>query len=123
MLYRALADLVVVVHLAFIVSVLFGGLLALCWRWVPWVHVPAAAWGVAVEVFGWFCPLTPLENWLRQLSGSAGYAGGFIERYLIPVIYPEGLTRELQLILGCVLVALNVAVYLVVWRRFRSRRS
>ncbi len=117
MLYRALADLVVLTHLAFIVFALVGGLLALRWRWVPWVHLPAAAWGASVEVFGWFCPLTPLENWLRRASGSAGYSGGFIERYLMPIVYPAELTRELQLLLGCFLVVVNLAIYLVVWRR------
>jgi hypothetical protein len=123
LLYRVLADLVVFTHLAFIGFVLLGGLLALRWRWMVWVHVPTALWGVVVEVFGWVCPLTPLENWLRHASGSAGYPGGFVERYLIPVIYPEALTRDLQLILGCMVVAVNVAVYLVVWRRFRTRKT
>ena len=121
MLYQTLADIVVLTHLTFILFVLFGGLLALRWRWVPWAHVPAAAWGAALEFFGWSCPLTPLENSLRRLSGSAGYSGGFIEHYLMPIIYPEEFTRELQLFLGCVLVVLNVAVYLVVWRRYRTR--
>ncbi len=122
MLYRTLADLVALTHLAFIVFALFGGLLALRWRWVPWAHVPAAAWGAAVEFFGCFCPLTPLENSLRRASGSAAYSGGFIERYLIPIIYPEELTRGLQLLLGCLLVVLNLAVYFVVWRRRRTRK-
>jgi len=122
MLYRALADLVALTHLAFIVFALFGGLLALRWRWIPWAHIPAAAWGAAVEFFGFFCPLTPLENSLRRAGGATGYSGGFIERYLMPIIYPEGLTRELQLLLGFALVVLNLAVYLVVWRRFRSRK-
>ena len=121
MLYRALADLVVLTHLAFIIFALLGGLLALRWRWVPWAHLPAAFWGAAVEFFGWFCPLTPLENSLRRASGCAGYSGGFIERYLIPIIYPTELTRDLQLLLGWVLVILNLAVYLAVWRRLRAR--
>ena len=120
MLYRALADLIALTHLAFIGFALFGGLLALRWQWVSWVHLPAAAWGAAVEFFGWFCPLTPLENSLRRAGGSAGYSGGFIERYLMPIIYPTELTREFQLFLGCVLVVLNVAVYLAVWRRLRT---
>ena len=122
MLYRTLADLVALAHLAFIIFALFGGLLALYWRWAPWVHIPAVVWGTAVELFGWFCPLTPLENWLRRASGSAGYSDGFIERYLMPIIYPEELTRELQLLLGCVLLVLNLAVYFVVWRRYRTRK-
>ena len=122
MLYRTLADLVALAHLAFITFAVFGGLLALIWRWVPWVHVPAVAWGAAVEFFGWFCPLTPLENLLRPASGSAGYSEGFIEHYLMPIIYPEELTRELQMLLGCALVVFNLAVYFVVWRRRRIRK-
>ena len=122
MLYRVLADLVALSHLAFIAFALFGGLLALHWRWLPLAHLPAAGWAAAIEFFGWFCPLTPLENSLRRASGAAGYSGGFVDRYLIPVLYPAELTRELQLILGCALVVLNVAVYLVVWRRLRARR-
>lgn len=123
MLYRLLADIVALTHLAFIVFVLLGGLLALRWRWVPWAHLPAAAWGAAVEFFGRFCPLTSLENSLRRASGSAGYSGGFIERYLMPIIYPAELTRELQLFLGCALVVLNLAAYLAVWRRLRIRQQ
>ena len=117
MLYRVLADLVVFAHLAFIVFVLLGGLLTLRWRSLPWVHVPAAAWGAAVEFFGWFCPLTPLENSLRRAGGSAGYSDGFVERYLVPIIYPEELTREVQYLLGFTVVALNCAAYIMVWRR------
>ncbi len=123
MVYQVLADLVALSHLAFIAFALGGGLLALRWRWMPWAHLPAAAWGAAVELFGWFCPLTPLENVLRRASGSAGYSGGFIERYLMPVIYPAELTREFQLLLGCTLVVLNLAVYLSVWRRLRTRKA
>ena len=123
MLYQALADLVALTHLAFIVFALLGGVLALRWRWVPWVHLPAACWGAAVEFFGWFCPLTPIENSLRRASGSAGYSGGFIERYLIPILYPAELSRELQLFLGCVLVVVNLAVYLAVRRRLRTGKA
>ncbi len=122
MLYRALADLVVFAHFAFIVFVLLGGLLALRWRRAPWLHLPAAVWGVAVELLGWFCPLTPLETYLRRASGAAGYSGGFVERYLIPIVYPAELTRELQLLLGCAVLGINVAIYLVVWRRLRGAR-
>lgn len=123
MFYRILADLIAFVHLAFIVFAILGGLLALRWHWIPWVHLPAAVWGAAVEFFGWVCPITPLENSLRRASGSAGYSGGFIEHYLMPVIYPEGLTREWQLLLGCVVVVLNLAVYLAVWRRHRADKA
>ena len=120
MLYQLLADLVVLSHLAFILFAALGGLLALRYRWVPWVHLPAASWGAAVELFGWFCPLTPLENSLHRASGAAGYSGGFIERYFMPVLYPAELTREFQLFLGCTLVLLNLAIYLAVWRRLNG---
>jgi hypothetical protein len=122
MVYRILADLVVLSHLAFILFVLLGGLLVLRWQWLLWAHIPAACWGLIVELRGTICPLTPLENWLRNMSGSAGYTGGFIERYLIPVIYPVELTREIQLLLGCALVFINLTVYFVVWRRYRNIR-
>jgi len=122
MVYQALADFVALTHLAFILFALLGGLLALRWHWMPWAHLPAACWGAAVELFGWFCPLTPIESALRRASGSAGYSGGFIERYLIPIIYPAELTREFQLFLACVLVAVNLGVYLAVWRRLRTGR-
>ena len=123
MVYRILADLVVLTHLAFILFVLFGGLLVLRWRWVLWAHIPAAGWGLLIEITGWICPLTPLENWLRNLSGAAGYSGGFVERYLIPVIYPAALTRDIQLVLGGIVVLVNLAVYIAVWRRYRSPTS
>jgi hypothetical protein len=123
MLYRVLADLVVLAHLAFIVFALLGGLLALHWHWIPWAHLPAALWGALVEFFGWFCPLTPLENSLRLASGTAGYSGGFIEHYIIPIIYPAELTREVQMFLGLAVLAVNLAIYLMVWHRFRVDRS
>ncbi len=117
MALRLLADVAVLAHLAFILFVLFGGLLALRWPRAAWVHVPAAAWGTLVELAGWICPLTPLENSLRRASGEAGYSGGFVEHYVIPLIYPGTLTRELQLVLGAGVIALNLAVYAFVWRR------
>ncbi len=121
MLYRALADLVVLIHLAFIIFALLGGLLALRWRWVPWAHIPAAAWGVALELFAWLCPLTPLETWLRRTGGAHGYSGGFVEHYIIPVVYPAELTREVQILLGVGVLALNLGIYCAVWRRRRRR--
>lgn len=87
-------------------------------KWA-WVHVPAAVWGVAIEWVGWVCPLTPLENWLRLQAGVAGYRGGFVEHYLLPVLYPTGLTRGAQVALGGLVVAINLAAYLVVWTRYR----
>jgi hypothetical protein len=115
-LIRMLADLLVVVHVAFICFVVLGGLLALRWRWVPWLHLPAAGWGALVEVFGWTCPLTPLENRLRELAGGAAYPGGFVDRYVAPVVYPSALTRELQVALGVLVCAVNAGIYLLVWR-------
>jgi hypothetical protein len=112
-----LADLVLVVHLAFIVFVVAGGLLALRWRWVPLVHLPAAFWGVFIEITGRICPLTPLENTLRRAAGDSGYSGGFIEHYLVAIVYPPGLTYTGQLILAGFVVLANAVVYSVVWRR------
>jgi hypothetical protein len=122
MVDRALADLVLVLHLAFILFVVAGGLLALRWAWVPLVHLPAAAWGVFVELSGGICPLTPLENMLHHAAGSAGYTGGFIEYYLLPLIYPAGLTRAVQLGLAGFVVLANALVYLLVWRSRRERK-
>jgi hypothetical protein len=116
---RALADLVVVVHLAFILFVALGGFLALRWRWVPWLHLPAVGWGALLEFFGLTCPLTPLENWLRRLGGMQGYSGGFVERYVLPVVYPAALTRELQVALGVLVCAVNGTVYLLLARSGR----
>ncbi|MBA3593502.1 MAG: DUF2784 domain-containing protein [Pseudomonadota bacterium] len=118
-----LADAVLLVHLLFIVFALGGGLLALRWRWMPWLHLPALAWGATVEFTGWTCPLTPLENALRQAGGAAGYAESFIERYLLPLIYPGALTRELQFVLGGALLLINAVVYALVWRRQRRYPS
>jgi uncharacterized membrane protein YczE len=120
MAYRILADLVVGVHTLFVAFVLVGGLLALRRPWVAVVHLPTAVWGALIEFQGWICPLTPLENSLRAAAGEAGYQGGFIEHYLLPVLYPAGLTRGVQLALGSVVIAVNLAVYgllLARWRR------
>jgi hypothetical protein len=120
-MYQLLADLVLIVHLAFVVFVLCGGLLVLKWRGVAWLHLPAAVWGAVVEFTGWICPLTPLENWLRALGGEATYRSDFIAQYLLPVLYPEDLTRDLQLLLGTGVVILNAAVYWWLWRRIQAR--
>lgn len=123
MIYSWLADLVLVLHLAFILFVVGGGLLALRWRRAPWVHLPLAAWGALVEFTGWICPLTPLEQWLRRAGGATSFEEGFIEHYLLPIVYPAGLTREVQLVLGGAVVVVNVWVYAVVWRRARVRSA
>jgi len=122
MLYSALADLVVVLHFAFILLVVAGGFLALRWRWAPFLHIPAALWGVFVEVAGKACPLTPLENALRRAAGGAGYSGGFIEHYLAPVIYPPALSHQVQLLLAGLVVLANLAAYSFVWQRNRRAR-
>ncbi|MGV8919979.1 MAG: DUF2784 domain-containing protein [Pseudomonas sp.] len=111
MLYRLLADAVVVFHLLFILFVMLGGLLVLRWRWVLLLHLPAVAWGAVVEFFHLYCPLTPWENSLRQQAGEQGYAGDFIQHYVIPLIYPAGLTAQTQLWLGAVVVLINGVVY------------
>ena len=119
MFFRGAADLVLVVHLAFVLFVVLGGLLALRWRRVAWVHVPVALYGATIEFLGFVCPLTPLEVWLRRRGGEAGYEGGFIEHYIVAVLYPSGLTREIQIVLGMAVLVLNGIVYLVWWRRRR----
>ncbi|MBP0631956.1 MULTISPECIES: DUF2784 domain-containing protein [unclassified Cupriavidus] len=117
-----LADLVVIVHGLFIVFVVAGGLLVLRWPRLAWVHLPAAAWGVMIEWSGWICPLTPLENALRRAAGEAGYSEGFVERYLLPLIYPVGLTPAVQLWLGLIVLVVNVTVYAAVYARWWRRR-
>ena len=120
MIHRLLADAVLFLHLAFIVFVVAGSLFLLRWprlSWFPWLHFPAVLWGVIVELRGYICPLTPLENRLRELGGEAGYAGGFVEHYLLPVIYPAGLTHEWQIALGLGVAALNLVVYVCWWRK------
>lgn len=119
MIYGLLADAVLTAHAAFVVFVVLGGLLALRWPRAALVHVPAALWGAWVALAGWVCPLTPLEVALRLRAGEAGYAGGFLARYLVPVLYPGELTRPIQVALGVAVVVFNVAVYAVVIRRRR----
>ncbi len=120
MAYRLLADLVLVLHLAFVLFAVLGGLLALRWRWFPWLHLPAAIWGGFIEATGRICPLTPLENRLRGAAGVSAYGGGFIEHYLLAIVYPPGLTREMQLALGALLVIVNIVVYAAVWKRWKK---
>ena len=120
MIYRGLADLTLIVHLAFILFVILGGLLALRWPRLARVHIPIALYGAMIEFVGFICPLTPLELWLRRRGGETGYEGGFIEHYITAAIYPTGLTREIQIILGCLVLAINIAVYTVWFRRRRG---
>ena len=118
-MYQYLADLVLILHLAFVAFVLCGGLFVLKRRWVAWLHLPAVAWGTVVELTGWICPLTPLENWLRAQAGQTGYHSDFITYYLLPVLYPDDLTRGTQLMLGVVVLAINISMYGWLWRRSR----
>jgi uncharacterized protein DUF2784 len=121
--YRALADLVVVIHMAFVLFAALGGFLAFKWRRAAWFHIPAATWAALIEFAGWVCPLTPLENWLRRLSGEAGYQTSFIERYLIPLIYPASFTRGLHIVLGFLVLSVNLAIYWMVWRSSARNRE
>jgi hypothetical protein len=122
-MYQLLADLVLIAHLAFVVFVLCGGLLVLKWRRIAWLHLPAAVWGAVVEFTGWICPLTPLENWLREQGGEASYRSDFIAEHLLPLLYPEELTGNLQLLLGTGVVVLNAAVYWGLWQMQMRRAS
>jgi len=117
MLSRALADLVLLVHLGFVLFVAAGGLLLLRWPRLAYVHLPAALWGAVIEFTGGTCPLTPLEQYLRRKGGEAGYSGGFIEHYLTAAIYPSGLTRGIQVALGIIVILVNVTFYWLWWRR------
>jgi hypothetical protein len=121
MLYRALADATLLIHLGFVLFVALGGLLALRWIWIAWFHLPAAAWGALIEFTGRVCPLTPLEQRLRILGGEEGYEGGFIDHYVTGWIYPDGLTRDMQIAIGIAVIAINVMVYGWVLAHRRSR--
>jgi len=120
MFWQLAADLVLVLHALYVVFAVFGAVLALRWRWLIWLHVPAALWAAAVVIAGWLCPLTPLEQELRMLAGQQGYEGGFLEHYLLPLIYPPGLTRTVQFAMGAFVIAVNLILYTLVWRRWRN---
>ncbi len=120
MLVSLAADLVASLHLAFVVFVVSGGLLVLRWPRSAWLHLPAVAWGASIELLGWICPLTPLENRLRHEAGLAGYEGGFVEHYLLPLLYPASLSRSVQVILGLSVLLINAVLYgSILRRRFR----
>ena len=121
-MYGILAGVIIVAHFLFIAFVAAGGLLVLRWPRMAWVHLPAVVWGVVVELTGWICPLTPLENYLRRLGGSSSYSGGFIEQYLIPIIYPANLTAATQYILGGLVIVVNLILYFLVIRKQRALR-
>lgn len=123
MTWLVLADAVLVAHFAFVLFVMLGGFLVLRRRWFIWLHLPVVIWGALIEFAGWICPLTPLENWLREQGGDRGFSGGFIDHYLGTLIYPEGLTRELQWLLGALVLAINAAIYSRVWRSRPGTRN
>lgn len=123
MLYGLLADLALLIHLFFVLFVVGGGLLALKWPRIAWLHIPAATWGAVIELTGWICPLTPLENWFLMQSGESAYEGDFIARYVLPIVYPTALTRQMQLILGLLVVLINAGAYGWVLTRTRQMQS
>jgi hypothetical protein len=121
--YRLLADAVIIIHAAFVVFVVLGGLVVLRWPRMAWAHLPAAAWGALIEFSGWICPLTPLENALRSRAGESGYHGGFIEHSVLHTLYPDGLTTHVQWALGVLVIVINVGAYAMVLSRRRRART
>jgi hypothetical protein len=121
MLSRVFADIVLSLHFAFILFGLFGGFLVLYKRRVVWLHAPVVLWSSLVNLAGWICPLTPLENIFRSAAGQSGYGGGFVEHYIAPLIYPGGMPRTLELVAGISVLAWNSFVYLFVVFRLRRR--
>lgn len=122
MLNQIAADFIVFLHFLFILFVVFGGLLLFKWKWIAWIHVPAAVWGALIEFVGWICPLTPLENKLRLAGGDEPYSVSFIEQYIVPLVYPSGLTRDIQVELGIGVVVVNIAIYAVFFLK-RTRQT
>jgi len=124
MLTRVAADFIVIIHFGFIVFIVLGGLLVFRWPKLMWLHLPAVAWGVVIEFAGFICPLTPLENRLRIVAGESGYSSGFIDQYLIPVVYPDGLNRPTQIALGVLVISINLVIYgVVVAKRKRNKEN
>lgn len=119
--FAVLAGVVVLLHVAFVLFAVAGALLALRWRWVSWVHIPAAAWAAYIEFSGGICPLTPLENSLRAKAGLDFYSGDFVARYLFPVLYPDGLTRDTQVVVGALVLAVNAVLYAWLVRRVQRK--
>lgn len=117
MWYRFLGDILILLHLAFVLFAVCGGLLCLRWPKVAWLHVPAVLWSGLVELAGWICPLTPWENWLRYRGGESGYSGDFIQHYILPVLYPADYTRGLQITLGILVLVFNLLVYGYVFKK------
>jgi hypothetical protein len=120
MSYGILADIVVLVHLGFVMFAVLGAVLIIWWRWFLWLHLPAAFWAIWIELTGGICPLTPLENWLQIRAGQGAYRGNFVDHYLIPVLYPAELTRHIQFMMGLFVIIINLALYIYIF--FQSRR-
>jgi hypothetical protein len=118
-IYRILAHGVMIVHFGFVFFVVLGGFLVLRWPCLRWLHIPAVLWGSFVECVGWTCPLTPLENLLRRMGDESGYQGGFLEHYLLALLYPAGLTRWHQVLLGACVLTVNAFFYWRLWMRER----
>ncbi len=123
MLSQLTGDLVVVIHFLFILFVILGGLLVLRWPRFVYLHIPAALWGAIVEIQGWICPLTPLEHHLRQAAGHGVYRQGFIDHYIMPLVYPPGLTREVQIVLGVLVVVVNISLYAFIFHKKQKRNN
>jgi len=122
MLYGILSDIVVLIHLAFAFFAVLGAVLIIWRRWVVWLHLPAVLWAIWIELTGGVCPLTPLENWLRNRAGQGGYRGDFVQHYLMPMLYPVDLTRNTQILLGLVVIFINVALYGYLIYQYRRRK-
>jgi len=120
--YGILADIVVLIHFAFVLFAVLGGVLMMWRRWVLWLHLPAVFWAIWIELTGGICPLTPLENWLWNRAGQGGYRGDFVEHYLLPLLYPGGLTPNIQILLGFVVISINVALYGYIFFQHRRRK-
>ena len=121
--YALLADLILILHATFILFVVFGAVLVFWRRGIAWVHIPCALWGILIELRGWICPLTYLENDLRAAAGAGGYSGGFIDHYLMPLVYPAGLTSSTQFILGLAVLFFNAIIYTLVWNNRKTRAT
>lgn len=119
MVYRFLADLVVILHLCFVLFAVLGGFLVLWKSWMAWYHAPAVFWAAGIEFLGWICPLTPLENLLRLRGGEAGYGTGFVEHYIMPILYPAALTRKMQIGFGILVLGVNIVIYLILWQNIQ----
>ena len=124
MIFSLLADLVLVLHFIFILFAIFGAVLVYFYHWIAWLHIPMACWAILISFFGWICPLTYLEVWLRQAAGEQGYQTGFIAHYLSPIVFPEGFSREQAIINGAIVLLLNLAIYgVILFRRRNANRD